>query len=421
MREHNAIYRRYDDRLRELHSSADTDPYNDYHFAIATLLLHSDGVEVAAYPTLYPRECFADTDLRSERRLPFLGEHGRPSIKASFLKKCQSRCQAYSHHADLAFLMHDIAMARSTVAMLKLSEQRQVATDVFASSLQGSDAYWRGEQDVNADMVRQMGHRCDDPADTALYNFSHDPEHPEHRLEFPTYFITVAPSELNFPLPAMLNDFTGVALSSVQGMLTIHAYHVLIKVMESVFAPGPFFEHVFHYCIRVEFQGRGTLHIHCAVWAIGRQGQDITGRSGEKASILVTYLENLFRARVDVQEGSGWLNYINGYVVKASVALNFNSTDHFKNREANPLWRHTYRLLCKKAPLLPEVFISMAMLPHMVLKLRTPEPTQTKRSEHVEVVTMLPHMVMKQQTSPMAKTLLLISAVVSLQKGWSVE
>ena len=126
--------------------------------------------------------------------------------------------------------------------------------------------------------------------------------------------------------------------------------------------PGPFFEHVFHYAIRTEFQGRGTLHIHIALWAIARAGLDLTGRTDEKRSVLVAFLENLFDARVDVQAGSGWLNYINGYTTKSNEALNFALSDH---REANPVWSQTYRLLCKKAPLLPEVFVGFAQLQQM--------------------------------------------------------
>ena len=152
MRANNPIYRRYDDQLTDLFNNTSTDKYNDYHFRTADLLLQSDGVEVAAFPTLYPRQCFADTDLKSRRRRPFLPETAQPNIKASFLKKCQSRCAAYWKNVDLVFLLHDVALARSTTAMLTLAEKRKLSTDVFSSNNQGSEAYWRGEQDVNADV-----------------------------------------------------------------------------------------------------------------------------------------------------------------------------------------------------------------------------------------------------------------------------
>ena len=37
----------------------------------------------------------------------------------------------------------------------------------------------------------------------------------------------------------------------------------------------------------------------------------------------------------------------------------------------NAVWCHTYRLLCKHAPLIPEVFIAMAGLPHMLRSFNT--------------------------------------------------
>ena len=82
---------------------------------------------------------------------------------------------------------------------------------------------------------------------------------------------------------------------------------------------------------------------------------------------LVEYLSALFGGcSVDVQLGSGWLNYINGYVDKANDAMDFRVSKHYADKEANAGWRQTYRLLCKKAPLLSEVYISMKKRPKMV-------------------------------------------------------
>ena len=69
---------------------------------------------------------------------------------------------------------------------------------------------------------------------------------------------------------------------------------------------------------------------------------------------------------MDVQLGSGWLNYINGYVDKANDAMDFRVKKHYEDKEANAGWRQTYRLWCKKAPLLSEVYISMKKQPKMV-------------------------------------------------------
>jgi len=63
--------------------------------------------------------------------------------------------------------------------------------------------------------------------------------------------------------------------------------------------------------------------------------------------------------------GSGFLNYINGYVTKASDAMDFTLQEHLNLESANAKWCQTYRLLCKRAPAIPEVYISLASLPHM--------------------------------------------------------
>ena len=101
LRTNNHIYARYDKRLTELLEDPSTDRFEAYRFTTADLLLHEDGVEVAAYPTFYPRACYADTDLKSERRRPFLRQEQRPAIKTSFLRKCTSRCLGYAKNANL--------------------------------------------------------------------------------------------------------------------------------------------------------------------------------------------------------------------------------------------------------------------------------------------------------------------------------
>ena len=144
-------------------------------------------------------------------------------------------------------------------------------------------------------------------------------------------------------------------------MVALHLHHVLLVAMKEVQQPGEWFEDVFHHCMRIEFQGRGTVHIHIALWAIARVGLELEGRTGDyTTSPLVAFLSALFGGcKVDVQLGSGWLNYINGYIDKASDAMDFRVTEHYKDTEANAAWRQTYRLMSKRAPLLTEVYLSM--------------------------------------------------------------
>ncbi len=70
--------------------------------------------------------------------------------------------------------------------------------------------------------------------------------------------------------------------------------------------PAPHFEQIYAWALRIEFQGRGTEHIHLAMWARRRKGQAVVGRTGEPhASLVVPILERMFGARVDSQLGSG--------------------------------------------------------------------------------------------------------------------
>ena len=147
-------------------------------------------------------------------------------------------------------------------------------------------------------------------------------------LHYPNVFITIAPAEWLFPLFAPI--FHGYKhpvehkhprdLSEVQGLLTLHIYNVLSSVMALLLGPNDYFSRVFEHMLRVEFQDRGTLHIHVALWALVQPGVDLRGTTGKQHdSSLIRWLESCGFQTVDVQYGSGFLNYINGYVTKASA------------------------------------------------------------------------------------------------------
>jgi hypothetical protein len=131
-------------------------------------------------------------------------------------------------------------------------------------------------------------------------------------------------------------------------------------------------EEVFDYSFRWEYQGRGTIHVHVVAWVRFKDGKTdmshLDGRSNQEdeKSALVQYLEKLFRSSVDVQCGNGshcLLRYVTGYVSKASDALTFKQKQY--EQKDTSQWRQTYRLLCKKAPLLPEMSVEFATLPLM--------------------------------------------------------
>ena len=342
----------------------------------STLLLHMDGVEVAAFPILYPRPSFGDTNMRERGCLQ---EGAENSIVTSHMRKLLSSCTGYMLQPRLTFLIHDIAMARRLTAAIHVSEQKGFSAEVATDHYTDSEAYWRHEQNISCDMVRQMARWCEvaPPADSKktidpmwhrIYDFCNDPLRPTS-VAFPNFFITIAPAEWLFPLPCWLQELVANGrLSDVSGMVALHLYHVLVVAMKAILQPGEWFDDVFHYCMRIEFQGRGTVHMHIALWAIEKAGEELQGRTGDyEVSRFVNFLSYLFGGcKVDVQRGSGWLNYINGYMDKAHDAMDFRVSEHYKDKEANAPWRQTYRLMSKRAPLLTEVYLSMKKRPRMI-------------------------------------------------------
>ena len=55
------------------------------------------------------------------------------------------------------------------------------------------------------------------------------------------------------------------------------------------------FEKVFHYCMRIEFQGCGIVHIHIALWAITKAALQLEGRNTDdyEASAFVSFLSSV--------------------------------------------------------------------------------------------------------------------------------
>ena len=81
-----------------------------------------------------------------------------------------------------------------------------------------------------------------------------------------------------------------------QGPMTLNVYRILMETMEGLLQSNEFFDEVYEHCIRVEFQGRGTLHIHVIAWAIMQPGVRIAGNVVEgRLSPFVRLLHNLFK------------------------------------------------------------------------------------------------------------------------------
>ncbi|CAK0880619.1 unnamed protein product, partial [Prorocentrum cordatum] len=335
---HNRTYRRYVmQHKRELAAPAE---YREMFIATYRLLIQSRGIEAALYPVPYPWEVYGDSDVSSwakDRQL--VKKSQLPTIKHSFLRKVHSRCRTYGDAEavpDLAFLLYDMVTAQRISASIAIAERQGITPDVVADNSSTSESYWRHEQ------LRGQ------------------------RRAFPNLFITIAPAEWKVLLhePLFADWKAADRMSACQGMLSEHIYDQLYDGMKQILRPNEFFEEVFDYVIRLEFQGRKTEHIHIAAWA--RPKGNLSGRSGQAdRSAFVMFLEEVFRGSVDVQEGHGFLKHINGYVVKGNQSMDYQPDAARSAGDEHSAWRTTYRMLCKLAPGLPEVFLDFAGAKHM--------------------------------------------------------
>ena len=216
-------------------------------------------------------------------------------------------------------------------------------------------------------------------------------------MAYPNVFITIAPAEWRFPLHFALFQHWkhGEAyqhpqdLSKIQGLLTLHIHSVLTAVVEGFLRDKQRFDEMYEYVIRVEFQERGTLHLHVAAWAILHDHMDLRGNSQEgRWSEFIRVLSSYGFDHIDVQYGEGFLNYINGYTTKASDAMDFRLDQHAMP-DASHQWRTCYRLLCNQVMCVPEIMAKIASLPLMVRSFHVepvvaPTPKKDRDMAHTE-------------------------------------
>ena len=338
-----------------------------YFIHTSALLLHRPGIEVAAYPVLYPHHDYGDTDIKERLSHPDRGMcdwmAGRlPSIQKSFLAKICSDIRSYQEEPLLAFLLYDIHLARSTMQAITIAEGRDLSPDAVADNQQISSSYWANEQDVMSGMVRVMARIQDDlrfvtdaaddcipqrqrlaVADVLAYPPPLDrakgspnwltgnqgekmrqyrQQEPAVDGNLPNIFITVSPAEWHFPLPWGVLGRYGACLHRGLGMLALHMFNIVTKFMVLyIFADGVFFSTVLAHVVRTEYQGRGTPHWHLAAWVIPMSQYPLVsleGRTGrDHNSRLVSTCERILGASIDVQVGRGaGLSYVDGYVTK---------------------------------------------------------------------------------------------------------
>ena len=344
----NATYRYYAEDFK-LHQMSNEPSY----FKTAKLLLSQDGIEVAARPHLYPWASMGDTGIA-----PRLLDVGRctstaqPSIRTSFARKLSSRVADYSCDFKLQCLIYDIYLARSIYGAVKTAEDHGACPDAITGTNRKFDSYWLQQREVLVDRCRLLG--------------------------YPNLFITIAPAEWAYPLhSALLGAYKSEQrINECQGLLTIHLHRTLLATMDDILRTSQWFT-MKDYSLRVEFQARGTLHIHLCAWVdYNRSAFDLlsgsnklSGRSGQSMSPLLTQLEETFQCRnVDIQADgdltAGLMQYVTGYTSKASDALQWKAVEYGRNLYEHK-WLTTYRLLCKRSPCQPEMFIDFYGYPCM--------------------------------------------------------
>ena len=121
--------------------------------------------------------------------------------------------------------------------------QEDMAPEVFASEMAAFEMYWHRQTQLLEDVCRQAG-------------------------RLPELFFTLAPAEWKFQLhEGVLSAERNEELSSMQLLLTMHLYNALQAVLRRlIFENGDALEacgieEVEHWCMRFEFQKRGTIHV----------------------------------------------------------------------------------------------------------------------------------------------------------------
>ena len=154
-----------------------------------------------------------------------------------------------------------------------------------------------------------MRSRQDSPDHPRLYAHVHGGRE-ERSMAYPNVFITIAPAEWRFPLHYEVFQHWKhneahthpQDLSRIQGLLTMHLHNVLVTVLGGILKDKDWFDEVYEHVIRVEFQERGTLHVHIAVWAILYPDVDLRGNSKEgKWSSFIRMLSDYGFDHIDVQ------------------------------------------------------------------------------------------------------------------------
>ena len=202
------------------------------------------------------------------------------------------------------FYLHDRFLTKTLLAKSTVADNCGLTADITGQSTIISDSYWRAEQDYTADLVRQMARRCRDAKEgDPIWNYQNKDtlyldESVDRSLAFPNLFITIAPAEWLFPMHCTQEAYYPSSGHHAAAFSTLHMYYtikdtILVLLQER---NSRWCSHIFHYLIRLEYQQRGTLHFHIAVWAIRmRHPRNYIGRAGWLWTKFISWAAEDFR------------------------------------------------------------------------------------------------------------------------------
>ena len=123
--------------------------------------------------------------------------------------------------------LHDVLFVRMLLSKMTVAEQHGVTPDITADSSIQSESDWRHEQDITADIVRQMFRLCREsvPGDE-IYRYQNSLlfTNEDTSLDFPNLFITIAPAEWKFPIHCSAQGYYPDRGHDMAAFSTIHMY-----------------------------------------------------------------------------------------------------------------------------------------------------------------------------------------------------
>ena len=226
------------------------------------------GVECALWPALYHTTSLCESILE--------GQDNRASAKIAFMHKLLSPVHDFSINFEVLQYQYDRWLFKNITGAVNASKASGCSPNHSLENKSFSKTFWQHQNLYLMDAVRQYG--------------------------YPSFFITISPYEWTFPFPPFLEEIRSRYFKDVTETPTIETLHIT-DVLEQ-FARGyltggncnrwrtnvftnlqdPTSKNLQTFFYRLEFQKRGTLHLHMLVWV-----KDISATTADLLHASVTW------------------------------------------------------------------------------------------------------------------------------------